>query len=441
MMKCWSAAAALGVAVASGAAGQQMEVSEPVLVMAAPSWGALVEPHLAAHPTEPGWLVGGVMVSDSAPAPSERNHCLSLLSLDGGLTWQRGRMPFGNCADPWLTVTGSGEALFMALGMHPAVGRPGTMGLLMARSHDGGKSWSDTLTSLGQEQDRPTMAADPRASEARSVVVFSGQGIKLSNRPVRWSVFVARSVNAGRSFRLPVNITPSNLNLNSGEGVVLSDGTILASFVDFMRNVDDFRSREGMLERRRIWMLRSADDGRTFSAPLFVSEHCGQSSYDVGADVSEGPHAGRVYLVCRLLHGTAIVLHHSDDQGETWTAPRRISAPLEPGRIATQPRLAVNATGVAAVAWIEVQGDNAAACNRTLVSASTNGGEAFADPVQLAPFSCPDPDRNGFAYRRWRQGGDYFGFTAAADGRFHALWSDARRGPFELRTSSIAVRP
>lgn len=39
--------------------------------------------------------------------------------------------------------------------------------------------------------------------------------------------------------------------------------------------------RAGMLATRRIWMLRSTDDGRTFSPPLLASEHCGMRAYDV----------------------------------------------------------------------------------------------------------------------------------------------------------------
>lgn len=41
--------------------------------------------------------------------------------------------------------------------------------------------------------------------------------------------------------------------------------------------------------------------------------------------------------------------------------------------------------------------------------------------------------------RRCPMGGDYFGWTAAADGRFHALWGDGRRGPFELWSTTVTV--
>lgn len=427
------------VAAAGAADAQVLEVGPNVLALAAPAWGALVEPHIATHRTDPNHLIGAVIVADTAGTASSRWHCALLMSSDGGKGWSSQTSSIGNCADPWLAMTGSGEAVFLALGRHAALGTPG-MGLLVARSPDGGRTWSDTLVGLGTAQDRPTMAADPRPDAPRAVVVFSGQSVKLNDDPVRWSVFVARSVNGAQSFRLPVHIVPSTLNLNSAEGAILDDGTILASFVDFQRNVDGFRSRAGMLETRRVWVLRSRDGGRTFSPPMLASEQCGQSSYDVAADLSDGAHAGRVYLACRS-RGSGILLHHSDDAGESWS-PGMVIPGSEPGAyFRAQPRIAVNPAGMVGIVWLDAGDDSEARCYRVVAVASANGGETFSQPTEVSPRSCPDPQRNGFAYRRWRQGGDYFGWAAAADGRFHALWSDGRRGAFDLWSATVTVRP
>jgi hypothetical protein len=37
-------------------------------------------------------------------------------------------------------------------------------------------------------------------------------------------------------------------------------------------------------------------------------------------------------------------------------------------------------------------------------------------------------------------GGDYFGLTAGADGRFHLVWSDARDGAFQIWTAAVSVQ-
>jgi hypothetical protein len=427
----------LAVTAPLPSSGQAIHVGRNVLVYAAPPDAALIEPHLAAHPTLPGHLVGGVIVSDTA-APPNRSFCARLLSTDAGAMWWADRSPVTPCADPWVAITGSGEAVFLALGIHPALGVAGQYGLVSARSPDGGRTWSDTLLGLGVGHDRPTMAVDPRPGADRAIVVFSGLGLRIDDGPLRWSVYIARSINAARSYREPAKLIPSNLNLNSEEGVILRDGTILASFVDFQRNVGGFERAGGMLERRRIWMLRSTDGGRSFTPPLFVTEHCGRSSYDVAADPSDGPSAGRVYLGCRSRDGSGILIHHSDDKGETWSSPRLVSRDTT-GAFRTQPRLAVNKDGAVGIVWLDGGTEGAGTCYRVVAAVSTDGGEAFTAAHPVSPRACPDPARNGFAYRRWQQGGDYFGWAAAADGRFHALWTDGRRGPFELWTAVVTI--
>jgi hypothetical protein len=78
----------------------------------------------------------------------------------------------------------------------------------------------------------------------------------------------------------------------------------------------------------------------------------------------------------------------------------------------------------------------------TGTSASLDGGVTFAPAVRVATdLSCPDPSRAGeYPVRRWSTGGDYFGFAAGADGRFHVLWPDARDGTFEIWTAAASVR-
>ena len=440
MSRVVSIVAALTVVSSAGLTSQEIRVTREGLVMAAPSWGALVEPHITAHPSRPGWLVGGVIVRDTGQSQGGRSDCAAIVSQDAGATWSSHPLGIEDCADPWVAVTASGEAVYLALGKHSAHARPNVMGLLVARSADGGLTWNDTLTSLGPEQDRPTLAVDPRPSAERSVVVVSGHGVRVDDGPLRWSVYVARSVNAGRSFRLPVDVIPSNLNLNAAESVILEDGTIMASFVDFQRNVGGFAGESGMLARRRIWMLRSRDDGRTFSPPLFVSEDCGRSSYDVATDRSSSRHRGRIYVACRDADGPGVILLYSDDAGEQWSPAIVVAAPESGEAYAVQPRLSVNRDGVVAIAWIESAVMNDAICNRLLAAASADGGATFGASREIAPFSCPDPARNGFAFRRWRHGGDYFGWTADSVGHFQALFADARRGPFELRAARVAVQ-
>jgi hypothetical protein len=253
------------------------------------------------------------------------------------------------------------------------------------------------------------------------------------------SVHVARSRNGGESFDPPTHIVPSNLNLNAHVPVVLSDGTLLASFVDFQRNVDNFRGR-GMLERSRIWMLRSTDGGYSFSIPLLANEGCQGSS--MTADTTAGsPFRDRVYLACRQRRSGAIVVNYSTDAGEIWTDPVRVhSAAADTIVLRAQPAVAVNRDGVLGVTWIDGRVQPGNRCQQIYFAASLDGGRTFLpERVVSSERSCPDSTINGAAYARWRYGGDYFGMTAGVDGRFHVLWSDARRGAFQLWTAAIEV--
>jgi hypothetical protein len=54
--------------------------------------------------------------------------------------------------------------------------------------------------------------------------------------------------------------------------------------------------------------------------------------------------------------------------------------------------------------------------------------------------SCPDVPQNKGAFALFDAGGDYSGLAATSDGLFHVVWSDARSGIYQLRTSTVNVR-
>jgi BNR repeat protein len=402
----------------------------------------LAEPHIAVHPAQARHLLAAAIVADPGEAFSARQTCAVFLSADGGRSWQRHNFAIAHCGDPWVAITPSGQAVFAVLGTHPAVASPtGGIGLLVFHSSDGGRTWPETPLALGRGHDHETLAVDASSPKrAGWLYLISGKATRAEEGRLRWSVFVARSRNGGRTFDDPVTIVPSNLNINAELSVVLSDGTLLVSFVDFQRNVDDF-AEKGRLERRRVWVMRSTDGGRTFSVPLFASEECGRGWSALAVDTSTGPFRDRVYLACRSHGERDVVLHYSADGGERWSDPTPVHGPAsDTGVVRTTPALAVNPRGIVAVAWMEARTVSGRACQRAMVTASLDGGHSFIPERPLADsVSCPDASTNGAALRRWPTGGDYFGFAAAPDGRFHAVWPDARNGTFQLRTSAVDV--
>lgn len=83
---------------------------------------------------------------------------------DGGRTWTRGRFGIRNCVDPWMAITGSGEAMFLSVGQHPGCGA-GRGGRRASASRSGDRSHAparEVATAVG--------GSDRRDSRGRSAV-------------------------------------------------------------------------------------------------------------------------------------------------------------------------------------------------------------------------------------------------------------------------------
>jgi len=235
-----------------------------------------------------------------------------------------------------------------------------------------------------------------------------------------------------------VYVTPSNLNLNSDNAVILSDGMLVVPFVDFQRNVDEFNSA-GMLERRRSWVITSDDGGQHFSPPLLVSEACGVGFTSLAVDKSSTSFRDRLYFVCTNREQNGIYLDYSADRGEKWSDPIRVNQAQN--EIARRIRtVAVNKDGVVAVTWYDRRNDATGKCWDIFLAASLDGGKTFLPEVRVSTaMSCPETPRNANAAQRWPAGGDYSGLTATSDGFFHVFWSDSRTGIYQLWTARAKV--
>jgi hypothetical protein len=400
----------------------------------------LVEPHIAVHPRNPAHLVAAAIVSKAVDASGEDHHCAALASFDGGRSWSA--HAFGQtleCGDPWVVIAPNGWAYAVVLGA--LAGQPGRRyGLFFFRSEDGGRTWNHEPTFFPGGHDRPTVTVDTTTGRLGGrVYVVSGVGRQLAGK-TRWTVFVARSNDGGRTFEEPAHVVPSNLNLNSNNGVVLSDGTLVVPYTEFQRNVDGF-TRGGLLERRQTWVVTSADGGERFSVPLFVSQSCGPGHKTLAVDASAGRFRDRLYFVCTTPERNGTYLYFSGDGGERWSDPVRVDRPAEANDWRRNPAVAVNPDGVVGVAWYDRRDDPTRRCQHIYFTASFDGGATFLPEVRVtdAP-SCPATARNGAAAERWPMGTDYGALVAGPDGLFHVLWSDSRSGMYQLWTSTIRVQ-
>lgn len=417
-------------------AGEDRAVVFPGTPPAAP----LVEPHLSVHPTNPKHLLAGVIV---VPKPDmTTTDCAFLVSFDGGAAWQRRDLGLTDCADPWTAFLPDGTAVISVLARD---------GILVYRSGDGGRTWGEPVYFAGSH-DHETLAVDatsgPRAGSLYLLSVESTKEAASGQR--RDAVFVARSDDGGRTFGEPARVIPSNLSFNTMTGVVLSDGTLVVSFADYGRGT---LAGSVWLDAPRAWTVRSPDGGKTFSAPIWMSQACNRSFPTLTADASQGPFRDRLYWTCNgssdgrtaLPDFERISLEYSPDRGERWSEPLRVNSGSGLRPYVRTPAIAVNRDGVVGISWYDARNEKNRTktifqCLDVYFAASLDGGKSFLPEVRVSSQSgCANSPANGDARYRWPGGGDYHGLAARPDGAFQILWADSRDGIYALRTAEVAV--
>jgi hypothetical protein len=409
-----------------------------------PAEHLLYEPHLTADPGTPGRWLAAAIVRGSAPTFPDKlkdQTCAAFVSNDDAKTWTRHEFPVTACYDPWTAITPDGHFLVSMSAASAEFPEQASDGLLVFRSDDGGRTWTDRPVGLGRDHDHPVMVVDSTSSPRRGwIYVSSHRGTRADNGIVRYGPWVARSRDGGKTFDDPVTTVPNNLHNLAEMPVVLSDGTLVESFVDagfFVAGSD----REGSFVTRRAWVLRSTDGGHTFSLPMFVNDACGPPPgfrlSVLAVDSVSDAFRDRLYFACRAKVGGDIVVSTSADGGERWAAPASLPSgrgtPVPEERI---PALAVNRQGVIAAAWIDGRSAAGHRCEQTVfLTASLDGGATWLAPVEVSTTpTCSDTTRVANT-----TGGDYFGLTAARDGSFRLLWSEMRDDASKLVTVSAVV--
>lgn len=434
-----------------------LEVGENILVSGDRPDLPHVEPHLAVNPNDPRHLVAASIVGGFTGVAV-------FVSFDAGDTWRSARVAgmhdLDGFGDPWLAFGLDGDVYL--------VGLDDPSNAVVWRSVDGGLTWSEPSTVPGPESrpaayDHPTIVVDQTTTTSQGNVYVLGTPVVRDDDDPSLSltaIALSRSSDEGRSFEAPVLILPNNLRHQAGMPVVLSDGSVVFSLMDFSTE----RSSIRLLRTRRMWAIRTRDQGRTFSRPSFVAEVTDFWAFPtIAADTSSSsPFEGRLYAASvnvdaidehALRHAghqaefvlrtpSGVLVNSSDNHGRIWSHPRLVAGGMAEAR---HPAIVVNPQGVVAIAWMQRTAEDDT-CFEPFLTASLDGGMTFIEPVRLADSAeCPSPfvpgnHFNGFdVAQRWQAGGDYFGLVARPDGAFQALWADSRTGVYQLWTTTITV--
>ncbi|MGH7737176.1 MAG: sialidase family protein [Candidatus Tyrphobacter sp.] len=292
------------------------------------------------------------------------------------------------------------------------------------------------------------------------------------------NVGVLVSTDHGRSFHLEALLSPldDHYTFADGNAVVMSDGTYVVLYPD-LENEYATPAVPGEIPFA-LKVISSTDGGFSFTKAVTVAKFTTQKfgivsvPPSMAVDTSNGPFRNRLYVTwAQLSDGRSqIFLSYSSDKGKTWSAPVTVSDDLarKPGEgpDANEPEVAVNRKGIVGVSWMDRRDSAHDLGYYERFTASFDGGETFAPSVRVATspatfyrgsefaldaMGSGGGDPTALAHGQPLQatigynsrfsfiGGDTEGLAADSNGIFHALWVDNRTGVPQAWTAPIEV--
>ena len=429
---------------------------------------------IAGDPANAARLIACTMLE---PGPNRSVKSAVFSSFDGGASWGQPVVTTAHWANDPTCAYGPGGVAYFLHKVNDGNPVPPTSVnsdfdyLGVHRSTDGGRRWGPMMHGP-QTNDRPFMAVDTRAGSprrGRMYVAYNGHVHGESggheNANFRNTVGLQSSDDRGRTFSTFVARALMDQTAAEGSNAaicgidVLSDGTVLVLYSHMIivtPGEGGAKTATGKPSELRsaLTVLRSRDGGLTFDPAVAIGDV--KSGYNhvnargvpasIAVDGASARFRDRAYVVWTdFATGRGqIRIAHSSDAGATWSASRFVnddslaSARAGGGPDHFMATVAVNRDGVVGVLWYDRRESNDNVAYHARFAASFDGGLTFGPSVQVsASPNDPKAQRDGSPFLA--TGGDTAGLTAAADGRFHAVWIDNRTGSQQVWTAAISV--
>jgi hypothetical protein len=435
-----------------------------------------VEPWVEVNPTDPTNVVG--VYQQDRWSNGGAHGLVAAVSHDGGQTWPvhswahfstcSGGTPanggdFDRASDPWLSFSPNGHAYFMSLSASADLR---TSAMLVAKSTNGGDSWSEPITLIRETSDfhfndKNSITADPTNSNFVYAVWDRSRHPSenanfnaLRSFAFRGDIYFSRTTDGGQTWEPAHAIFAPQANLFTiGNQIAVQPNGTLVDVFALARGAGIQPSPNQFFQA----VIRSTDKGEHWSQPIIISTdqavdvrdpdtgqnvRAGEGLPEIAVDRTngnlyavwdDGRFNGRVY--------DEIVFSQSTNGGLSWSAPIKVNktpSNIPVGdRQAFTPSVHVANNGTVAVTYYDFRNNTPASGLPTdywLVHchASCTNGANWSEAHVAGPFDMEKaPVARGFFV------GDYEGLTSIGND-FLPLFVQA--GPVTGQSDAFAAR-
>lgn len=410
---------------------------------------AHAEPHLSINPNNPDeLLVASIVLPDSA-----KHRVDVFTSHDQGQNWTREELPAADSLgtiDPWTAFDRKGNSLVSLLTPTTFAENNRFMAFKLFRKSTGSGDWERTYTHVlqrgnGGSFDQPKLTVDlsPESDYTNRLYMSSNRWARPTKlRNGTKTLAFLHSADAGDTFSDINYIAENNFRKQSLNTLVLSDGTVIGGYYNYM--TVEPRS----MSSKPAWTLKSFDGGQTFSYPNIITTEAVDMPL-LAADTSASGYQDRIYMAGVLSNeNPTLSVLHSDSRGERWSAPQKIAELPEARKVAHY--AAVDGEGRVGVLWSTmVEEQEGKECYRVSFSYSTDGGTRFQTqnllPQDAYCLDMPGEPRMLAMAREYRpvnprfsKGGEYLGLAGLPGGGFYAVWVEPVDGILHLKGARIS---
>jgi hypothetical protein len=369
--------------------------------------GTSLEPSLVVNPTNTSNLIAEWQEGRWSSGGSQ---ALSLgASSDGGMTWTLAYAAFSVCtggsvnnagnyqraSNGWLTVSPSGVVYALSLSFSGGALLAGSSsGQLLARSTDGGFTWSQPVALIADGadffDDKGSVTADP-TNDNYVYAVWD----RLSDENSGSSYF-AVTADGGTTWQPATSIYSAGASGQTiGNIIVVLPGDIVLDIFSALSTA------AASAASATLFALRSTDNGSTWSGPVMIAseESVGTSDPLTGAGIRDSTDlpavsvspGGTVYVVWQDSSFSAgardgIAMSSSADGGQTWSVPVEVNA--DPSAAAFTPNIHVRADGVIGITYYDLRNDTVPGSILTdLWMVTSSDGSQFTETHLSGPFN------------------------------------------------------